>query len=413
MEKFRRRILSLFIVLAMMLPMGMGNGLNAYAKASKTVKLEKTSVTLAIDGTSTIKVKNAAKSAKITYKSEKPSIAKVSNKGKVTALKPGNTKVKVTVKQSGKAKTLDYSVKVSKPTLKKSVTVNSGSRLTLKVDYLPKKAKVEWKSENTKVATVKNGVVTGKSRGKVRITAKVSYKNKKYSTSTTIEVKESGGSKPVDIKKAKVGDIVTFGRYEQDNNTANGKEAIQWQVLAKKNGKILVISKYGLDRRKYNETKTDVTWETCTLRKWLDADFKNVAFNSAERSRIPRVTVRADLNPHLVPEWSDIPAPAGNNTEDQVFLLSVVEAEKYFTSFEARRCAPTAYAKAQGVREGTYYKNTCTTADGEATCWWWLRSPGPMGNDEAAIGGFDGNTGDSWYVNGSTIAVRPAMWINI
>lgn len=41
----------------------------------------------------------------------------------------------------------------------------------------------------------------------------------------------------------KVGHYVSFGKYEQDNNTSNGKEKIEWLVLEVKDGKALVISK--------------------------------------------------------------------------------------------------------------------------------------------------------------------------
>lgn len=36
------------------------------------------------------------------------------------------------------------------------------------------------------------------------------------------------------MKKANVGDKVSFGKYEQDNQSSNGKENIEWIVLAKK-----------------------------------------------------------------------------------------------------------------------------------------------------------------------------------
>ena len=45
----------------------------------------------------------------------------------------------------------------------------------------------------------------------------------------------------------KAGDIVTFGKYEQDNNIDNGKEPIEWFVLTVENGKALVMSKKVLD----------------------------------------------------------------------------------------------------------------------------------------------------------------------
>lgn len=45
------------------------------------------------------------------------------------------------------------------------------------------------------------------------------------------------------LKVAKAGDYVFFGAYEQDNNTSNGKEDVEWLVLEVKDGKALVISK--------------------------------------------------------------------------------------------------------------------------------------------------------------------------
>lgn len=60
------------------------------------------------------------------------------------------------------------------------------------------------------------------------------------------------------FKICQVGDCVEFGTYEQDNDASNGKEAIEWLVLEVQNGKILIISKYGLDCRPYNTDCKDV-----------------------------------------------------------------------------------------------------------------------------------------------------------
>ena len=54
------------------------------------------------------------------------------------------------------------------------------------------------------------------------------------------------------IDKAKVGDYVTFGLYEQDNNEANGAEAIE------KDGCLLVIGRYALDCQQYHHELDDV-----------------------------------------------------------------------------------------------------------------------------------------------------------
>ena len=197
------------------------------------------------------------------------------------------------------------------------------------------------------------------------------------------------------LKNSKVGDIVYFGTYEQDNDTSNGKEDIEWLVLAKKGNRILVISDKALDRQPYNSSRTRVTWETCTLRKWLNNDFINAAFSAEERAKIPTVTVSADKNP----SYSTSP---GNNTTDKVFLLSITEVNKYFSSDSAWQCRGTAYCYAQGA-----YKA------GNGNCWWWLRSPGYTQSSAANVydGGDVNEIGNNVFLDNN--AVRPAMWITI
>ena len=197
------------------------------------------------------------------------------------------------------------------------------------------------------------------------------------------------------IKSAKAGDYVVFGAYEQDNDTSNGKEDIEWLVLEVKDGKALLISKYALDCQPYNTVYENVTWETCTLRKWLNNDFINTAFSADEKIMIPTVTVSADENP----KYSANP---GNATQDQVFLLSITEANKYFNSNGARQCEPTDYAVANGAFEPD-----------SGNCCWGLRSHGSS-QSAAAFVRFDGyihNGGDR--VDNDHFAVRPALWIDL
>ncbi len=204
------------------------------------------------------------------------------------------------------------------------------------------------------------------------------------------------------LKIAEVGDIVYFGSYEWDNNTSNGKEDIEWLVLAKENGKVLVISKQALDCQKYNSIYTAVTWENCSLRTWMNGTFLNNAFSADEQAKIATMNVSADKNL----EYSTNP---GNATKDKIFLLSITEVEKYFTTDESRKCLPTAYAKAQGAYTSDSYK----TASGEATCWWWLRSPG-SDHYLAAYVYYDGSVNYiGCSVRNAIGAVRPALWIDL
>jgi hypothetical protein len=196
-----------------------------------------------------------------------------------------------------------------------------------------------------------------------------------------------------DLKKAKVGSYVFIGEYEQDNDESTGKEAIEWLVLDKQEDKMLVISRYGLDCQPYNTEDVDVTWETCSLRKWLNSTFYEAAFIPEEKNVILTSTVTADTNP-------EYDTPAGNDTTDRVFLLSMVEANRYFADDDARKCQGSPYCHAQGA----------VKAD-NGNSWWWLRSPGDE-PDRAGDVFYNGSIID--YGTSATLnrgAVRPAMWI--
>jgi tetratricopeptide (TPR) repeat protein len=203
------------------------------------------------------------------------------------------------------------------------------------------------------------------------------------------------------LKTAKVGDCIIFGSYEQDNNTLNGNEDIEWIVLAKEDDKLLVISTYALDCQPYNTSYTDVTWETCSLRKWLNDTFINSAFNSIEQGVIYSTNVAAHKNPSYT-------TSPGNNTIDQMFLLSITEAEQYLETSKKRQCKGTAYCYAQGARTVKGWQNPI-----HGNCLWWLRSSGVNSGDAVYVY-FNGNVrNDGDKVNSAVVGIRPAMWINL
>ncbi|MCR4618475.1 MAG: DUF6273 domain-containing protein [Lachnospiraceae bacterium] len=202
-----------------------------------------------------------------------------------------------------------------------------------------------------------------------------------------------------------VGSTIKFGFYEQDNNRSNGKEEIEWKVLAVEGNRIFVISQYALDYQPYNSSgtnttwETNVTWETCTLRKWLNETFYNTAFGTYHQQMVSSSTVTADNNPNY-------DTSPGNSTTDQVFLLSITEAEKYFGSDGARQCQGTAYCYAQRPDKSD-----------NGNCSWWLRTPGyePIGSGswEYADVLYDGSVEYYGSNVGNSLAVRPALWINL
>ena len=209
-----------------------------------------------------------------------------------------------------------------------------------------------------------------------------------------------------------IGGIVTFGRYEQDGNEENGPEEIEWVVLDVQDGKALLLSKYGLEAKPYNTEYTDVTWETCTLRAWLNSDFLNKAFSAEEQSAILTTTVDNSSSQG----YNDLISIDGNNTQDKIFLLSYAEANRYLSvkywkeddgNNTKSRVAPTDYA----IETGAYSTDNYQTADGKPAGWWWLRMPGLSNFDAPYVH----NGGSLYYeaVFRDYGVVRPAFWLNL
>jgi hypothetical protein len=222
-----------------------------------------------------------------------------------------------------------------------------------------------------------------------------------------------------------VGETITFGTYEQDNNTANGKEPITWRVLDREsNGQLLVISEKVLDKQKYNTTDISITWEKSTIRSWLNGygasyntvgtdftsnNFIDTAFTAEEKAKI----VLSNVPAHANPDYSTSP---GKATTDKIFLLSITETDNYFSSIDDFKADATRYAVKQGVyvygstSKKYTYSGACT--DVHCYAFWWLRSPGSHANYAAYFSPpsgkevYEGN-----YVLGVNYGVRPALWV--
>ena len=165
------------------------------------------------------------------------------------------------------------------------------------------------------------------------------------------------------VKNYEVDDTIVFGHYEQDNDTTNGKEPIEWRVLGKNGfGQYLIISEKVLDVMPYNMTYIPITWEKSTIRSWLNGygasyntvgndytsnNFIDTAFIAEEKALIVTSSVPAHSNPNYNTD-------PGNATTDKIFLLSIVEANKYFASDSDRQAMATLYAIKNGVPAFNY-----------------------------------------------------------
>ena len=201
-------------------------------------------------------------------------------------------------------------------------------------------------------------------------------------------------------RAAEKGSIVSFGHFEQDNDLSNGPEPIQWIVLDKIDGQLLLLSASCLKGMAYNTAAfTPVTWETSSLRAWLNEDFFSSAFTEEEKALILTVS-------NENPDHSIVETPGGRDTRDRVFVLCERDTVIYLNDpvdQEAVGKAPTTeYAKANGLQ---------TDEEGNAS--WWLRSPGMY----EYIAQFVDQNGEP-YTNGASTdidylcGVRPVMWLD-
>lgn len=184
----------------------------------------------------------------------------------------------------------------------------------------------------------------------------------------------------------KVGDIIKLGEWHS--------APIEWQVLEVKDGKALLLSKYGLICKKYHSGGL-ITWENCDLRKWLNGEFLQKAFKEDVAKCLEESHVPAQENP-------DYTTDPGNDTRDKVFLLSAEEVLKYFTKDEERICLPLSFV----AKEGAYIGEN-------GACYWWLRSPGVAANCDAFID-LDGSVyTPGEFADNDEFVVRPALRVDL
>ena len=147
------------------------------------------------------------------------------------------------------------------------------------------------------------------------------------------------------------------------------KEPVRWRVLSVEGDQALLLADRLMDCRPFNEEEEGVTWETSTIRSWLNGygaeenaaglDFKeesfyDQAFDDAEKEAI----LTADC---VTPDNLDYGTDSGPDTEDAVFLLSNEEVYADPVAGEygfyagrgyddpAKRFTSTMYAKCRGA----------------------------------------------------------------
>ena len=190
-------------------------------------------------------------------------------------------------------------------------------------------------------------------------------------------------------KDDSIGKKVNYGNYFQEGTNP---EPIEWIILDIDGERALLLSDKALDFSTYFSMAKAVTWEECTLRRWLNNDFMKAAFTEEEISGILESKIENGVN-----EGRSDSVDSGNNTTDFVFLLSYQEANTYFPVDEMRVCVPTSYAVKKGLSKDAFGYSS-----------WWLRSSGETA-DEAMMTNKDGSRSSDSVNNG--YGIRPAMWV--
>ncbi|MBQ8032129.1 MAG: acyltransferase, partial [Butyrivibrio sp.] len=191
------------------------------------------------------------------------------------------------------------------------------------------------------------------------------------------------------LSACNVGDEVYFGRFDTDGSRL-GKERLQWIVLQNDGKRVCLLTKEGIASGYLSQKYEEVSWEGSDLRKRLNSDEFTSIFNEKELSKI--IERKGEL----------------------ISLLSVSEAEKYFSGNEDRQLSVTDIALAGGCNINELSKANNWDMKGYRSSWWWLR--GDFGKKEitSPIVTVDGEISLSErYVNKPGGAIRPVIWVDI
>ena len=192
-----------------------------------------------------------------------------------------------------------------------------------------------------------------------------------------------------------IGNVVTFGRetIEEDDEESARKDDAEWIVLDTQENKSLLLSRLAFRcNMPFHTENSDITWETSSLRKWLNGEFKKSVFSQDEQNAILSVIVDNSKSQG----YERYNTSGGSNTRDQIYLLSYQEVfNKYLTNAEDR-----IYLRHDDYDDVVIWKKSA----------WWLRSPGDTQNKRIVVSGkyFLSESNDASYV-----CIRPALWIDL
>ncbi len=187
-------------------------------------------------------------------------------------------------------------------------------------------------------------------------------------------------------------------------------EPVKWNIYTEKDNKAMIISSLMLDSQSYEPVYFEENqyehnggigyannYELSYIRKWLNDQFYNTAFNELEKAIIEETKVDNSEESTNVFGYSN--GYVCDDTNDNMFLLSYKEA---YYSPVSNKTTGTDYAKSQGL----YINN-----DGESMSR--LRSPNSLTSRSISYVYYDGGLTNSYYPDSTIMGIRPVCWIKL
>lgn len=222
------------------------------------------------------------------------------------------------------------------------------------------------------------------------------------------------------FQSAKQWDIIPFGRYEQDGDTSNGSEEIEWIVLHKNDEEMLLFSKYALEVMP-DEYANDINigykcWGKSDVRIWMNDTFYKTAFSDKETAFIKPVWndeefMTSDVDGQIL--WIN-----DEGTEDKVFALSYSEVIEFCGVVRNSKASFYLSGNDMDYSDMEYLEGMYTKSLGGNECSYYLRTGawtnGGYGYTMMTVDDVS-YQGVSVYVSngGEEYAVRPAIWVSV
>lgn len=164
------------------------------------------------------------------------------------------------------------------------------------------------------------------------------------------------------LANAETGDVLSLGNYQGE---------LKWIVKEVDEDKILLLSQNCIEYGRQYNSGGGSYWTGCTLRLWLNGEFKDTAFDNQTKKYIIE---------------SKLTNERGQDSVDSVFCLGVDDVT------------------------GKDGYNIATLPDGTPVNWWLRTESGTFGKQANCVKS-DGTISDNVEQNDKNEAVRPAMWI--